>query len=666
MFNLPFVTEADDLMKLLLAFLVWILCLNGGFASPNSREIKKMYQEGFRLINQDMKKADSLISFAWSESVRTGDAAGIADGYFYKGCLFDRQMKIDSAILYLNKANSLYTLMDNWENVPDSYGRLGLLLVKKNQRQEGLKHLLEALKLAEEQGNEGSFVRNTIVLAMHHNDYTGSYDEAIEYLKQAEVSAKKLKDRNLLGQIYLQLSISYRGKGDYSAAIDHSLRSVAEFKAVKSTYNQMRALFTLAQVYEQTQRADEVLNVLQKVEPLLNENTDDLMEANYFKLLAEALYQNEQYEQSLVYAQRASDLLSKGGQTMGVNHMEDLLFRLNYLLGDRVVGDSLYNKFMATNDSIFSLESASIDAEMRQKYALEKRNQEVAYKDLELKNGKYLRQGLVGFLVFAVLLCVVIYGRLREKAKNERLLGLKNEKIERQYVSLRQMNEYNETLLREIHHRVKNNLQIISSLFSIQARNIQHPEVLNLIEKSKSRLKTISIIHNTLYSQKSLSKIKISDFIKEIGESLFDIYNVETTFLDTLNLNISGESIYLNADTSLPIGLVVNELITNSLKYAFVESSIVARSEAGSRYGDVIEESRVHSIDVSVKRVSSSQYALTYTDSGRGIPDDIDIQTSKTTGLRLIRGLLQQLGGSIEYKKDETSHGFIIYFAEAD
>src|SRR5690606_17599755 len=111
---------------------------------------------------------------------------------------------------------------------------------------------------------------------------------------------------------------------------------------------------------------------------------------------------------------------------------------------------------------------------------------------------------------------------------------------------------------------------------------------------------------------------------------------------------------------------VVNELITNSLKYAFVESSIVTRPESSSRYGDVIEENRVHSIDVSVKRVSSSQYALTYTDSGAGISGDIDIQTSKTTGLRLIRGLLQQLGGSIEYKKDETSHGFIIYFAEAD
>src|SRR5690606_491566 len=104
------------------------------------------------------------------------------------------------------------------------------------------------------------------------------------------------------------------------------------------------------------------------------------------------------------------------------------------------------------------------------------------------------------------------------------------------------------------------------SLFSIQARNIDHPAVHTLIVKSKSRLKTISIIHNTLYTQKSLSRIKMSDFVNEIGESLFEIYNVENAFEGTLNLEIKGDNVYLNADTSLPLGLIINELITNSLK----------------------------------------------------------------------------------------------------
>src|SRR5690606_12229895 len=160
-----------------------VFFLGNAHASFKNKEIQGLYEKGFKLIDKDMAKADSLISLAWQESRKAGNSKGVADGYFYKGCLYDRQMKIDSAIQYLNKANTLYHLINEWENVPDSYGRLGLLLIKKNQPQEGLRHLLEALKLAEQLKNPQALIRNTIVLAMHLNDFTGQYDDAINYLR---------------------------------------------------------------------------------------------------------------------------------------------------------------------------------------------------------------------------------------------------------------------------------------------------------------------------------------------------------------------------------------------------------------------------------------------------------------------------------------------------
>src|SRR5690606_16897907 len=390
--------------------------------------------------------------------------------------------------------------------------------------------------------------------------------------------------------------------------------------------------------------------------------------ANYYKLLAEYYFRKGEFTKSLNYAEYAANLLRDGGQTKSVNAMDEILFRLHYILGNRKVADSLYTHFSATRDSLFTRSSITADAEMRGRYEAEKRNQQLEIQELALNSEKFLRRSLVGIIVFALLLCFVIYGRLREKARSERLLGMKNEKIERQYTSLRQMNEYNENLLREIHHRVKNNIQIISSLFSIQARNIDHPAVINLIEKSKSRLKTISIIHNTLYTQKSLSKIKMSDFIKEIGESLFEIYNVDNSRQDTLQLNIKGDSVYLNADTSLPLGLIINELITNSLKYAFIEKNVLVDSEQ-SYHSDIAHfesDIRSHHIDISINKISAHEYALTYSDSGPGIEGGIDIQNSKSTGLRLIRGLLQQLNGSINYTRDSESHEFTVIFKEVE
>ena len=676
MFNIAYVTKFHhgSIMYSLKYFFIFFLSIHlieesKASESLKSKEIQKLYKEGFGLINKDIVKADSLINIAFKESVKSGNTGNIADGYFYKGSVYDQRMEIDSAVTYFNKANTLYHLIDVWDNVPDSYGRLGFLLIKKNERIEGVRHLLEGVRLAGEFKNKKALIRNTILLAEYYNNYAGQYDDALKYLDQVKESVTTLGDRSLLGHIYLQLSISHYNKKDYQIAIENSQKSFQEFASNQDSYNQILALFTLADSYKETKEIEKALEISVQIKYLMQNNSDDLTKLNYYKLLAEVFYQKGQLEESLAFAEQAMKLLNSDTHTIGYNRIQGLLFKIHYLLGNRSTADSIYDQFNATRDSIFSLRSFFIDADLREKYESEKRTQQISLQSLQLKNAKYSRQTLVGISVLAIFICIIIYARLREKGKNEQILGLKNEKIERQYVTLQQMNEYNETLLREIHHRVKNNLQIISSLFSIQARNIQYPEVINLIEKSKSRLKTISIIHNTLYSQKSLSKIKISDFIKEIGESLFEIYNVESTLLDSLKLEIKSDNIYLNAQTSLPIGLVINELITNSLKYAFVGNKVSASSRyplAASEINVLEKERTSHNITISVEKVSSNGFALIYTDSGPGIHENIDVQTSQTTGLRLIRGLLQQLNGSIDYKKNTSSHYFYILFNEAD
>src|SRR5690606_33353093 len=154
---------------------------------------------------------------------------------------------------------------------------------------------------------------------------------------------------------------------------------------------------------------------------LLKESPDNQMKSTYYELLAEAYFQQDEYKKALSYAEYASSLLIAGTDKNRLEHLNEILFRIHYMLGNRVIADSLYQKFISSKDSVFSLSSFMVDAELREKYEARKSSQKIDVQKLELKNAKFLRQSLTGVIVFALILCVVIYGRLREKARNEHL-----------------------------------------------------------------------------------------------------------------------------------------------------------------------------------------------------------------------------------------------------
>jgi PAS domain S-box-containing protein len=195
-----------------------------------------------------------------------------------------------------------------------------------------------------------------------------------------------------------------------------------------------------------------------------------------------------------------------------------------------------------------------------------------------------------------------------------------------------------ETLLKEIHHRVKNNLQIISSLLDLQeVYVVDNPTAVNLLKESQNRVLSMAMIHEMIYQSEDLSHINFPDYIKSLISNLFDSYNVKA-----IQPIIDVEDIYLNIETSVPLGLIISEIVSNSLKYAFPENK-----------GTI-------SIELQPKK---DKFKLTIKDNGVGIPPEIDFETESTLGLRLVKSLVGQLDGTIELDK---SHGtkYTIKFQE--
>jgi two-component sensor histidine kinase len=187
-----------------------------------------------------------------------------------------------------------------------------------------------------------------------------------------------------------------------------------------------------------------------------------------------------------------------------------------------------------------------------------------------------------------------------------------------------------EVLLREVHHRVKNNLQIIISLLNLQSRYITDEGTLSAFRESQNRIKAMALVHEKLYQSTDVSKINLDNYIRFLSDNLFQFFGMKgkgVTFTTDIH------DISLAIDTAIPIGLMINELISNSLKYAFPDG----------RKGE---------ISIAIYRQDTTLTVM-YKDNGIGIPDDFDWRNARSLGLRLVISLVEQLEGTIEL--DQTT-----------
>ncbi|MBD2465248.1 PAS domain S-box protein [Oscillatoria sp. FACHB-1407] len=195
---------------------------------------------------------------------------------------------------------------------------------------------------------------------------------------------------------------------------------------------------------------------------------------------------------------------------------------------------------------------------------------------------------------------------------------------------LRASLEEKNVLLQEIHHRVKNNLQTISSLLRLQANTISDPMVLELLKESQSRVQSMALIHEKLYQSPNFARINVAEYIRELTQYLFSTY---LTNANSIRPHITVDSIEIDIHIANPIGLILNELLTNALKYAFPN-----------------QQTGIISIQFHCN--TSSQYCLTVADNGIGLPEDLDIYTTRSLGLKLVQILTRQLGGILEVNRD--------------
>ncbi len=204
--------------------------------------------------------------------------------------------------------------------------------------------------------------------------------------------------------------------------------------------------------------------------------------------------------------------------------------------------------------------------------------------------------------------------------------------------------EEKEVLLREIHHRVKNNLQVITSLISLQADHINDPQIADAFLETQARVRSMSLIHEELYQASNLAQVNFPDYLQRLTGYLTNAFAIG----GRITLQTDVKDVLLGVDTAIPLGLIVNELVSNALKHAFPDG----------RRGKIIV--RLHPV---INQSGEHWYDLVVEDNGAGFPHDIDHRKTETLGLQLVSVLSRQLKGTIELENNGGTK-FILRFPE--
>jgi PAS domain S-box-containing protein len=187
-----------------------------------------------------------------------------------------------------------------------------------------------------------------------------------------------------------------------------------------------------------------------------------------------------------------------------------------------------------------------------------------------------------------------------------------------------------ETLLQEIHHRVKNNMTVISSLLKLQMNSLDNKEAKEALQDSQNRVQSMSMIHETLYRSDNLSAIDLKTYLSELGGTIFQNYSIS----NKVQFKVEAENITIGAKQASPVGLIVNELISNCLKYAFTDD----------REGEIL---------LKLKSNNENGVELIVSDNGVGIPEAFDLQKADSLGLKLVKMLAEnQLDGSLDMESN--------------
>jgi two-component sensor histidine kinase len=340
--------------------------------------------------------------------------------------------------------------------------------------------------------------------------------------------------------------------------------------------------------------------------------------------------QRGQFEKAHTYLDSA--LVYRGARLVDQRELHHMLFSADSALGNYAAAIKDLQQYQFLNDSIYNERKSRQIEELTIQYETEKKEQSIQLlekekriQQTELTKEKNTRRWILGVALLLIIIVALLVNYARLKQRTNRKLQVQQIQIEKKNYTLQHLVEEKEWLVREIHHRVKNNFQIVMGLLRTQSAYLQGEEAIQAVAESQQRIQAMSLVHQKLYQSDNLSVINMADYIHELIDCLKDSFRTG----NTIRFNLQIEPVKLNIAHCIPLGLILNEAITNAIKHAF----------PGRREGV---------IDVLFKRTAQDHFTLSIKDNGSGLPSSFDPANRSSMGMKLMRGLSGDLDTTLQ------------------
>lgn len=528
----------------------------------------------------------------------------------------------------------------NYRNLQYLYDLLGHVYKRESRYNEALKYGLLAVKTAEIVGD------TSLLLCTIYNRLGTTYflvnkpELAKNYFQKSLAIAQKYKHipsiRLLVGRMVNVLSSENKPEEAIKMLIENRKNFPSnDSYSLKEDYSTFISLYSSAHQYKNAQLYVDSLIAT----GALNQNNE--ITAFTLDAITQFYIESGQYDKASKYLPQFREITGRILSLRAEYRAYLRSFMVDSAHKNYLPAIKYYQRYVFLKDSLYDIDKTKQLEELKIRYETDQKERSIISlkKDSLLQHTKAKQADdvrnltLIATVILFVLICALYYS-FRLNKKN-------NEKLDEKNKSLNQLVIEKEWLIKEIHHRVKNNLQIVMGLLQRQSAYIDNQDALAAIQSSENRMRSIALIHQKLYQSENLDLIFMPEYIDEMISYLKDSCALENRIFFEKQI----DSIHLDVAQAVPLGLILNEAITNAIKYAYPADA------------DGI-------IYISMIKTEKEQIELTIADNGPGLPPGFDINKVDSLGVNLMKGLSKQLAGTFDMTNEQGCMIHICFKAE--